>query len=476
MKKDKIDIILFFVSKIIIGFLSLISVTIYSRMLSTAEYGNYSLISGLCNALVSIFIGWIGSSSLRYYIDYEEKDKKKFFTNVFYYTFAMILVIIFIELIIGFFSNKLPIYTYILQVIFLTFSISFAEVFEKIFRASQKTLKYSISIIVQSLATVLFVIVSVKVFKDGTNAMLISMSTARLIFIIISAIFVGFGFKIGKNSFDKKTLKKFLNYGIPMIGVWGVSWLLNYCDRYIIVQFYSSSEVGIYDMACKIAENSLNVIITSFTLAVYPILIRRWKEQGKEYVEDMIKIVINYYMLLIVPAVAGLMLISKKLYLGILDPKYIPGHLTIIITSIGLAVNGFISIINKVWQLNEKTKKILYIMIISVVANIILNILLIPKYGITMAAITTLASYIISLIITYFQVSKEFTIKLDYKSILKTFICTCIMSIFICLFNNIVSNTLMLIIEIIIAILIYIISSILLKNINIKQLRKGKIL
>ena len=476
MKKDKVDIIIFFISKVIIGFLSLISMTIYSKILTTSEYGNYSLISGLCNALVSIFIGWIGSSALRYYIDYEKEDKEKFFTNIFFYTSLMVLIIILIEIIVGLFSDKIPIRIYLLQTVYLTLGVSFSEVFEKIFRASEKTLKYAISIVLQSIFTVVFVVISLNYFSDGTNAMLLSLSSAKTIFIILALICIGFSFRINKNSFDKKMFKKFLNYGIPMIGVWGVSWLLNYCDRYIIVQYYSSSEVGIYDMSCKLAENSLNLIITSFTLAVYPILIRRWKEYGKKYVENMIKNIINYYLLLIVPATIGLIGISEKLYNGILDPKYLSGRLTIIIICIGLSINGFTAIINKIWQLNEKTKKILYIMIVSVIVNILLNFIFIPKYGITMAAITTLFSYFLSFIVTIILVRKEFTLKIDYISIMKTFVASIIMGLFIALFNNYVNNNLMLLVEIIMAMIIYLIITILLKNIDIKRIKKGEII
>ena len=81
MSKEKKDVFLFFISKIIIGIIGLISMTIYSKVLTTEEYGNYSLITSFVNALVCIFIGWIGSASLRYYIEYNEKDEKK---SIFY--------------------------------------------------------------------------------------------------------------------------------------------------------------------------------------------------------------------------------------------------------------------------------------------------------------------------------------------------------------------------------------------------------
>lgn len=474
MNKDKKDVLLFFVSKVIIGFLSLISVTIYSSVLSTEEYGNYSLIAGLANALICIFIGWIGSSVLRYYIDYKDnEDRKKFYTNTFIYTIVMLLIIIIIELLTGLFSSTIPIFSYLPGVILFTVNMALAEIFEKMFRASQKTLLYSISVIIQSIATVLFVILSVKFIKDGTNSMLLSVSGAKLIFNIFAIISIGFCIVFRKKVFDKKLFKKFLKYGIPMIGVWGVSWLLNYCDRYIIVLFYNSSDVGIYDMSCKLAENSLNMIISSFTLAIYPILIRIWKEEGKNAVELKLKEMIKYYFILVIPAIIGLACISEKIYLGILDPKYSSGRNIIIISCIGMMFNGLTAIINKVWQLNEKTKKIFYIMIFSVILNIALNFIFIPKFGITVAALTTLISYILTTIITTIFIKKEFKLYVDVKSLLKTIVSSSIMAVFILFFNKFVNNILLLFVEIVIAVVIYVICSITLKNIDISILRRN---
>ena len=115
-------------------------------------------------------------------------------------------------------------------------------------------------------------------------------------------------------------------------------------------------------------------------------------------------------------------------------------------------------------------------MIISVIINILLNFIFIPKYGITMAAITTLFSYFLSFIVTIILVRKEFTLKIDYISIMKTFVASIIMGLFIALFNNYVNNNLMLLVEIIMAMIIYLIITILLKNIDIKRIKKGEII
>ena len=473
MKKEKRDIILFFISKLITGIAGFFIITLYSALLSPEQYGEYSLISGFVSALISVFIGWIGSSALRYYIDYED-NKKTFFTNVLYYVLSMIVMMSIIIVIVSFISKTIPISNYLVATIFFTIAFSFYDVFEKVFRAAQKTVIYSIALILQSILNVALFFVFAKFLNMKTISIFSSVSISRTVFVVIAILSLYVLKNISVQPFDKAMFKKFLKYGLPMIGVWGVGWILSYCDRYIIAIFYNTSDVGIYDISYKMAENSINVFVSTFTLAIFPMLITAWKKNGKEDVENKIKEVLRYFFILILPAVMGLICISDKLYhLGILNSKYQSGRNIIIFICIGMFFNGLNSIFNKLWQLNEKTKNILYVMIASVIINIALNLIFVPKFGITIAAITTLISYIFSVIITYCLVRKEIKIKFDFKSLVKSIFATIIMSAFVISFNNKVDSIKMLFLEIFLAVIVYGIITLITKNVTIKEFKKG---
>lgn len=465
MKKD---VLIYFISKIVIGLIGIIVLNLYSSMISPEIYGEYSLISSLITAIVSIFIGWIGSSALRYYDEYKNQ-KIKFFTNVTIYFIIMISVSFITIFICSFIMPSIPVSKYIIYVIFLTIAMSMQEVLEKILRASNKTLIYAMSSIIQSLISIVIFYVLAKFYLLEAESIFLSSIVSRFIFAVISLIAIGFIIKLKKFKLDKNLLKKFISYGIPMIGVWGIGWILHYCDRYIISIYINNYEVGIYDMSCKISENTINLLISSFTLSIFPLLIRDWNTGGKKKIEGKVTEIIKFYNLLILPAIVGLILISDKLYLGIIDKQYMSGKYVIMIISIGTFVNGLNSIINKIWQLNEKTKNIFYIMIVSVITNIVLNIIFIPKYGINAAAATTLASYVISIFITYILVKKDMNIKIEKRSLIKTIISCIIMSAFIIAINHYVTNLFLLFIEILLAVLIYIVSNILLKNITLED-------
>ena len=93
--QEKMNMLKYFIAKILIGLLGMICLSLYSKMLKPDIYGIYSLLLGFINVSISIFIGWIGSSALRYYDAYKE-NKKIFISNLmidwFFMTFLMIII------------------------------------------------------------------------------------------------------------------------------------------------------------------------------------------------------------------------------------------------------------------------------------------------------------------------------------------------------------------------------------------------
>ena len=90
--------------------------------------------------------------------------------------------------------------------------------------------------------------------------------------------------------------------------------------------------------------------------------------------------------------------------------------------------------------------------------------MLLPIYGIDIAALATLISYLIANIITYLLVRKEFKIIINYKSLIITILSCIPMCIFLFINSKNVNTLIGLLIEILIAIMIYFIFNIILGN------------
>lgn len=452
MKSGKIDVLLYFFTKALSGILSFVLVSLYTFLLKPGVYGNYSLIYGVVNVAISILMGWISSSCLRYYSDYKN-NKNSFYTNVVIDWLLMILLSFIIIITISLFSINIPIKPFLTYVLLLLVFNSIYEIFNSILRANKSTFIYLCVIVGQYLITIPSFIIMLKVFHMDLNGIFISL----ILSYFVMSTFLVFHFKIYKyinlKYYSGTIQKRFLKYGIPMIGVWATSWILNYSDRYLIKIFCSSSEVGLYDIGYKLAENSINILITSLSMAMMPILIDKYNNDGEKAAEDIHYKFLKYYFILVIPSVLGLIAIKDDIYGILINKQYIDGSMTIVFISLSMLFFGFNQMIYKLLQLKEKTNRILVFTIISVILNIILNVILIPKYGFIMAAITTLISNVISTLIAYIDISKYFAIRIDFKSLIKVLISGTVM--FLAVSNIKSSNLFELCIIVLISIVIY---------------------
>lgn len=449
---EKLDMLKYFSSKIVIGILGMIALSLYSKMLNPNVYGAYSLIIGFINVLISIFIGWLGSSALRYY---KKEDKSIILSNVMLDWIIMLIFLIFLLFITSKISPNLNIEKYFLYVVFIIVGLSLYEIFEKILRVSNKTNIYIIAIILQSFFNVTLFYILVSKFNLGIDAIFIANIISHFIFITIALSSINIKKNIDLKLISLDMQQKFLKYGLPMVGVWGISWILSYSDRFIILHFFSNYQVGLYDMSYRIVENIMNLFITSFSLSTFPMLLRAWNNDGKKSCIKLLQNIFKYFFIIMIPLLFGILAVRDKMYTTFLDPQYVGGILVYCFTAFGIFFMGINNILYKLWQLEEKTYKILIYMTVSVVLNIVLNLILVPIYGYIIAAATTFFSYLFINVIVSFSVQKTFSFNYDYKVIIKCLINSVIMYICIRIINSFVNGWFGLITMICIGIVIY---------------------
>ena len=429
--QGKKEAFIYLATKIVMGVVGVFSITVQTTYVEPGVLGDFSLITGFTGILFSIFIGWISSSAMRYYDFYKDKNAKGFFTTIHIDWLAMLLVVGMIILVSSFFVKTMPIKQNLILIIVMIVFTSGVEIYERLMRVAGRSYSYSVLMMLQSVLNIILVIVLFRYTVLKIEALFLTK-------IIVSALFVFVAFAMLKvlkqvsiKSYSREMNKMFFAYGFPMVGVWGVSWLLNYADRYIIRVFMTSHEVGLYDVSYRFAESSIGLIISAFNLAFFPQMIKCWNEKGKDGVCKMVRGVFNYLFMFSVPAVVGISLLSNQFYGTIIDMQYKQAAVVIAISSVGFVFMGVNGTLYKLWQLEEKTKAVLYLTIFSVVINLTTNIIFIPRFGYVAAAVTTVVSYVSVTILTAVLLRKRFPFSLDIKMLAKQVISSVVMGVFI---------------------------------------------
>jgi len=159
--------------------------------------------------------------------------------------------------------------------------------------------------------------------------------------------------------FSKPLLNRFLKYGVPLMGVSISVALLNQIDKYLVVGFYGNILYAYYSNNNSIASGLFTMISVGIMRGVYPAVLRGWREGGKAAAKPLLDQGVRLYLLIAVPAVAGLTAVALPLSRFLFPAKYAAGAPVIAYTALAMLFMGLTEYANKAYELEQSTVHVL---------------------------------------------------------------------------------------------------------------------
>lgn len=480
MEKNKIvkETGIYLVGTIAVSLLGFILSVLYSKMFTPYDYGVYSLVYSTYSLIASVYGGWLSLSMIRNAEQYIRDKKENIFFGTFY-QLQLIMAIVFI--VIGNIVNIfLPLEKNFKIMFFLFTLVYFFEysilITNTVLRVKQNAKQYSKNTVINNFLKIFFIIFAYYVLKiQDIPVIVISLLVAEMFQYIYIFKKVGLRKYYKRKLLNKNIAKKMFLFGFPLIGVTVTTWILNVSDRYIIQFFYSSTEVGLYSYAYSLGNSLFSLLIQFIMLGAYPNIVKAWESGGREQAQNIIKTYLRIYFLVIIPAITGVIGVAKNFFEAFTDVQYQSSYIVFIITCIGIAILGLTQYSNKAWELKEKTRNVLILNVIAAIINILLNFIFIPMLGYQMGAVTTLIAYLLYLIISLIWSRKFFTLKVDYKSLIKIILSSVAMYFIIILIDNFNINVILkLIMQVLTGIVVYGIMLVITREMNLKELKNIK--
>ena len=227
--------------------------------------------------------------------------------------------------------------------------------------------------------------------------------------------------------------------------------------------------VGIYAVSVKI-YNIIKTMLASLYIVAIPRL-SFYAGNGKmDEFKKLYSRMLAYIVLLVLPCMAGLISISREAILIVSGEEFIAANLSLKILSLALIFAIFGGMVSNCLNVPIKRESVtMKATAISAIINIVLNIFFIPRLQQNGAAITTVISELVVILICAFSF-KEWKSVLDFKVILKNMLHAFIgmISIFVlCYFIskiNTIYTIISVFIKIIICVIVYGLELIILKN------------
>ena len=396
--------------------ISLLLLPIFTYYLSPEDYGIISIVLLISSVLNLVYNPGIISATRRLYFDTEDHAAKQ---EIIGSGFAFFIIVPFSFLIIS-----LPFGNYIFGKIFSEFTFypfGMLAILFSLFMQPKRLWSMLLAILYKIPRLALFTffsfligiglsIILVVVLKIGVLGRIIGMMSASVFLFAVSFHFV---YKYTSGKFSRDYILKILKFGSPLtLAIWAYM-VLNIIDRYMLERIMSLEVVGIYAVGYKVASIPLFISI-GFRKMWTPILFENMNLENY----DIIKKLINYFILGMTLISGLIILFSKELFALLINQRFSESVSIIPTITIGIFFLGLLTIPTSVMDYQKKYSTLSVFASIAAVSNIILNLVLIPKFGMIGAAVATLFSYFLYFLLSSIKTSVILKRIIDIKVVL----------------------------------------------------------
>lgn len=384
----------------VVGFLTL---TIFTRILSPEDYGRYVLALGLTSLIYTICFVWIEAAMARFY-PVEKFDDPN--APELYGTLYRLHVVVGIAFLI---VSSLAIYVWPTPT------------------AGGQALKLAVAAGLLSIVTRSWLKMAMEQRRsEGRVAAAAAMDMLQTGGSFLLGVgFVWFGLKGGAPLLGAGVMAALLlpffvkeDWGRALHGRWSKPKALSYArygfpitlslvltlglytvDRFMIAHFMSEADVGAYQAGFSLASRVLDVLFIWLGAAGGPALINALESGGTAALRSEAKQQISLIALLAFPAVAGLIAVAAPLTQLLIGESLRDKALLITpLVTVGALLSGLNTYYFLLsFTLTKKTHLLILAMAAPALSNIVLNLILIPRFGLQGAALAYVISFSIGI-------------------------------------------------------------------------------
>jgi len=275
--------------------------------------------------------------------------------------------------------------------------------------------------ILQNVAKVSFLIVIILLASIGLNInpIITSFFLSYVLALLVAYLFIKHRLPsiLTKKKFDsrqnKTAISALFSYSWPLIFYSIIFSILYWVDSFSIGFLKSVVDVGIYSAAVPIAAF---FAITSdvFMQLFFPMITREFSKGKSKVIKELSKQVSKWIFIINLPLFMILFLFPGVFINFFFGPTYIAAETALRILSIGMLLYSLSAVSMNLLSMLGKSKIIMITILVSALANLILNFTLIPFYGINGAAISTAICYS-ALAITFILLARKYLSILPLK-------------------------------------------------------------
>jgi O-antigen/teichoic acid export membrane protein len=275
-----------------------------------------------------------------------------------------------------------------------------------------------------------------------------------------------------KFDWDKALIKKLVKFGIPVMIGWAGWYIISYTDTLLLTFFTKMDQVGLYNAALP-TSNVLQYFSIAMAAVLLPMTSEMWARNHKEQLAAGVSLLYKYSFLMIIPISLAMFSFPEVVLNILFGAKYVAAANALRVLVIGtifyvIAGTNF-SVLSGIGKPKISSK----IILIAAGINIILNLALIPFWGIIGSAIASATGFLVMLILSVIYLERNVSVSIPVWAWIKiAFLGLIFIGIIAYLKRILVMNPLLeAIVVCLVAGLVYIVLAFVLRIVSIKELK-----
>jgi O-antigen/teichoic acid export membrane protein len=365
-------------------------IPLYASYLGTVGFGRIETVIALTGVLVIVLRLGITSAFFRYYFDAEtDAERTRVVRTSFWFTMGMATLGLAVGMAIApQLSDWLKLHDpWLVRAGFvgLWAQMNYAQM-TSLFRVEQRPVSFAIASVANVLITIGATVALVVGAKAGAIGAVVGNFLGTL---TVYVVLLGYRrYQLGLE-FDRPLLRQMNRFGMPLVPAALALWAINFIDRLFIAQFKSQAEVGIYSMAVRVAS-VIVFLMTAFQLA-WPAFAYSIRDDGEA--KRTYAFVLTYLLFVTCWISLALGALAPWIVDVLGTPKFARAAEAVPLLAFATAAYSGYSVLAIGIGRARQTQFNWIVSGAAAVVNIVLNVILIPPYGMIGAAIATLVAY-----------------------------------------------------------------------------------
>lgn len=394
----KSDAVIVFAAQALAAAGTLVGIRLLTQFVSPEVFGEYKLILSSISLVVGVCVRPLIQFAMRQYHDYQSKTEQNSFLieirKIFNKYLYLLLLFVGVFYLLGFSNlyNEKIVTLFGLIVLFISVKINFESAL-----FISKNEQFAAGLILVSLKwfVPVFIIIMVLMFRESPLILMAGALIGHLMIWILVLVFTNFA----PDEYDKPNFSQSelivggLKYGWP-IAIFGIlSWILNESDRFFILNYHDSTEVGLYSAAYGLVSAPFLLTAGAVGQFLFPIFFKT--NRDKNLTEKLVSKTLLLNTAIIFCGVLLVYIFADTIAFIGLDISYRDTASSLFVwIAVGYGFFAMSSSFDLAAYTNKKTVDITIAYLVASACNIGLNILLIPQYASEGAAIATMFSLV----------------------------------------------------------------------------------